>query len=66
MRFDRSSWTRDDKVDVIHLSGVQLSVVDGGSIATDLDLRAGQMVVVGKTTYQKSALIAVITAKVVD
>ncbi len=75
LSYNRSYMTRDDKVDVVHLSGLQLMVSGpisgrtpggGGSISTDVDLRAGQMVVVGKTSIGKSALIAVLSARVVD
>lgn len=77
LMYDRSYLTRDEKVDVIHLSRLVLSVSSsssevgrgggrGGSISTDIDLRSGQMVVVGKTTIGQSALIAVINARVVN
>ncbi len=74
LSYNRSYMTRDDKVDVVHLSGLELMVSGytgrtpgaGGSISTDVDLRTGQMVVVGKTTIGRSALIAVLSAKVVD
>ncbi len=76
LTYERSYMSRDEKADVIHLSGLILSVAQSGdagrgsgmygNISTDIDLRAGQMVVVGKTSFAKSALIAVLSARVVD
>ncbi|HYK87286.1 MAG TPA: secretin N-terminal domain-containing protein [Acidobacteriota bacterium] len=76
--------THDEKGDSIHLDELSLSlqykerrqsaegqIVTGSDhrgFQTNLDLRPGQMVVVGKTNFQvgTDALIAVISAKVVD
>lgn len=66
--YDRSYLTREDKGDVIHLSGLKLTVFGGGSISTDLDLRSGQTVVLGKTSarIENTGLIAIISARIVD
>jgi hypothetical protein len=58
--------THDGKGDVIHLDS--LYIASGRSrIDTNIDIRPGQMVVVGKTSFEgNQALIAVISAKIVD
>jgi hypothetical protein len=66
--YNRSYLSRDEKGEVIHLDRLVLDLPNG-SILTNVDLRSGQIVVVGKTNYEKggsSALIAVITAKLID
>jgi hypothetical protein len=67
-RYERSYLTHDEKGDVIHLSGVYLGLSRNFSISTDVDLRSGQTVIVGKTSVGMGnmGLIAVITAKIVD
>jgi len=58
--------THDAKGNVIHLDGVYIQTA-GGAISTNIDIRPGQMVVVGKTSFAgNQALIAVLTAKIVD
>ena len=58
--------TDDGKGAVIHLDNIQLGT-QRGNISTNIDIRPGQMVVVGKTSFEgNQALIAVITAKIVD
>jgi hypothetical protein len=58
--------THDPKGDVIHLDGLEIET-QGGRISTNIDIRPGQMVVVGKTSYdRRQALVAVLTAKIVD
>jgi hypothetical protein len=65
--FEGSYLTREEKGDIIHLSWLNLTMPTG-SISTNLDLRSGQTVVLGKagTGIGNTAMIAVITAKVVD
>jgi hypothetical protein len=78
------SLSHDEKGDSIHLESLRLYLefekkqvmtnegskifIDSKGFSTNLDLRAGQMVVVGKTNFDvgNDALIAVISAKVVD
>jgi hypothetical protein len=58
--------TQDGKGNVIHLNNVHI-FTPGGNISTNIDIRPGQMVVVGKTSFEgNQALIAVLTAKIVD
>jgi hypothetical protein len=59
--------THDAKGDVIHLDNVDI-MSEGGGIRTNIDIRPGQMVVVGKTSFDRGnqALIAVLTAKIVE
>jgi hypothetical protein len=58
--------THDAKGDIIHLDGLLL-MTPGGRISTNIDIRPGQMVVVGKTSFEgNQALIAVLSAKIVD
>ncbi len=67
-RYERSYLTHEEKGDVIHLSGIYLSLSRNFSISTDIDLRSGQTVIVGKTSLGigNTGLIAVITARIVD
>jgi hypothetical protein len=66
--YSHSYLTHDEKGDLIHLDNVSLQLWPGSSIATNIDLRPGQMVVVGKSNFEtgNGALIAVVTARVVD
>jgi hypothetical protein len=66
--YSHSYLTHDEKGDLIHLDNVSLQVGQNSGISTGIDLRPGQMVVVGKTSFEtgNGALIAVITAAVVD
>jgi len=58
--------THDTKGDIIHLDSVYI-MSSGGTISTNIDIRPGQMVVVGKTSFAgNQALIAVLAAKIVD
>jgi hypothetical protein len=67
LAYNHSQLTHDDSGDTIKLTGLDL-VLGRGRINTSIDLRVGQMVVVGKTNFAvgNSALIAVLSAKVVD
>jgi hypothetical protein len=67
LRYNNSQLIHDDKGDVLKLSGLRLTLGTGG-FSTFLDLRVGQMVVVGKASFDASnnALIAILSAKVVD
>jgi hypothetical protein len=64
--------THDGKGAVIHLDGLNIQITRSGgaqhgNISTNIDIRPGQMVVVGKTSFEgNQALIAVLTAKIVD
>jgi hypothetical protein len=59
--------TTDGKDHVFHINNLQLRIRHAG-ITTDIDVREGQKVVVGKANIDNSdnALILVLTAKVVD
>ena len=58
--------THDGKGDVIHLDNVDI-ITGSGRIETNIDIRPGQMVVVGKTSYEgDQAMIAVLSARIVD
>jgi hypothetical protein len=67
-RYERSYLTHYEKGEVIHLSGIYLSLSRNFSISTGIDLRSGQTVIVGKTSFAvgNTGLIAAITAKIVD
>ncbi|MBZ5497050.1 MAG: hypothetical protein LAP85_11660 [Acidobacteriia bacterium] len=67
LSYNASYLSHDEKGDVIHLNNVNLKTPSAG-IQTNLDLRPGQLVVVGKTAFARSdsALIAIVTAKIVD
>ena len=60
--------THDERGDLIHLDNVSLQIGQVSGITTNIDLRPGQMVVVGKSNFETGigALIAVVTATVVD
>ena len=63
--------SHDGKGAVIHLDGLSIKLTRAGaqrgSISTNIDIRPGQMVVVGKTSFEgNQALIAVLTAKIVE
>jgi hypothetical protein len=59
--------TADAKGEVIHLDSVVLQVEGGGSIQSNLDMRPGQLLVIGKTNYgSSSALVTILTAKILD
>jgi len=66
--YSHSYLTHDEKGDLIHLDNVSLQIGHGSSISTNIDLRPGQMVVVGKSNLGTggAALIAVVTVRVVD
>jgi hypothetical protein len=79
VKFKSASPSTDDKGRVIRIDnlrvGLKVPVVTGGKlnyidtgIVTDVDIREGQKVVVGKTNMDGSdrASIVVLTAKVVD
>jgi hypothetical protein len=68
LSYGHSYLTQDDRGDLIHLDNVSLQVGQVSGISTNIDLRPGQMVVVGKSNFEtgNGALIAVITARVVD
>ncbi len=58
----------DDKGDIVRLSDLSITIGQRG-LMTDIDVRPGQMVVVGKTTDSSlgnNAVIAVFSAKIVD
>jgi hypothetical protein len=59
--------SQDGKGAVIHLDDLRI-ITGRGNITTNIDIRPGQMVVVGKTSFDNGnqALIAVLTAKIVD
>ncbi len=65
--YGSSYLTQDDHGEVLHLNELDL-ILPAGRISTNLDIRSGQTVVVGKTNLEggNSALIAVITAKIID
>jgi hypothetical protein len=67
LAYSHSQLTHDDRGDIIKLTELDL-ILGKGRINTSIDLRVGQMVVVGKTNFAvgNSALIAVLSAKVVD
>ena len=67
LAYGQSQLTHDDRGDIIKLTGLDL-ILGKGRINTSIDLRVGQMVVVGKTNFAvgNSALIAVLSARVVD
>lgn len=66
--YSHSYLVHDEKGDLIHLDNVSLQIGHGSSISTNIDLRPGQMVVVGKSNFEtgNGALIAVVTVRVVD
>jgi hypothetical protein len=84
LRYASADITRDSKGTVIHIRDLQMMLhapkltkaADGSSLttfqdagfSTSIDAKEGQMVVVGKTSYETGdkALIAILTAKVID
>lgn len=68
LSYSHSYLTHDEKGDLIHFDKVSLGIAQASGIDTNIDLRPGQMVVVGKSNLEtgSGALIAVITARLVD
>jgi hypothetical protein len=66
--YTHSYMTHDEKGDLIHLDNVFLQVGQSSAITTSIDLRPGQLVVIGKSNIEtgNGALIAVVTAREVD
>lgn len=63
--------SQDAKGNVIKISRLQLTikapgVPSGASFGTDVDIREGQKVVIGKTGFGPDAIVLVLTAKVID